>query len=138
MLCGFELEADANKLSAAVRAKAMEPMRAGRASAEFLLDGSMAILKLIAATKDGPTRSERAKPITIANDDGLPESTLAYREYDVTLNGQEGSMAFTLADPNTDKLGADFAKLIGARFCRFLNTGIAKCSTVPRGLGGDW
>jgi len=47
-------------------------------------------------------------------DDDLPRGTVAYREYEATIHGATGSLAFTLGDPDADTMPARFAKYAGA------------------------
>jgi hypothetical protein len=45
----------------------------------------------------------------VNNDDALPVGSLAYRKYEFTLNGEDGSIALTLGDPNSADPIAVFA-----------------------------
>jgi hypothetical protein len=48
------------------------------------------------------------------NDNDLPEGTLEYREYEVSLNGESGSIALTLGKPDADTMLGQFARYVRA------------------------
>ena len=60
----------------------------------------------------------------------LPEGVVAYREYRVSLDGQSGSVAITLGEPDADTMPGKFARHVGA--CAYGLVSIVGLEAAPR------
>jgi len=60
----------------------------------------------------------------------LPEGVVAYREYGVSLNGQSGSGAITLGQPDAETMPGKFARHVGA--CAYGLVSIVGLEDAPR------
>jgi hypothetical protein len=60
----------------------------------------------------------------------LPEGVVAYREYRVSLNGESGSVAITLGQPDADTMPRKFARHVGA--CAYGLVSIVGLEAAPR------